>query len=538
MFLRILFLYILLKSSVIAERTNVTISLNKTITKINKELYGDFFYLNNKSILYVNFENVNPKVSFIIFQVHSHMYNVSVFNNSLFSETPLQGTNVGFYAPVKKLDAYFIVNENDVELKVYISVHGYSNSDPIPGGCCLESHFQTCPSMMIQERNMYRYIDVAPSQRENDTSCVQTDNVEIIFRIKYLPERNYDADSYFDAIRTMMTPRGFKNEKKIPNSVLANRCMLSAYPGTGAIYVAIANDVYTGAYSVYVPTYSYGCSPLNNDCDLLDDVLSEFTCAILLFIGVFLCYFGHRFFKTEMFLMGLMVGATLTYIFITSTTDIDQSALLAASVISGIFFGAIWLMLWWFYAIPLISVLLPSINLGILCAAVLNYAAIDNFPTLMIEVNFWLAFLFVVLATAGLLLSVTFYANILCCAILGSYAAIYPIDYYLGSNLKYIMINILRRATVKLFRKANLLPIFQWRDALALTLWILLFTTGVAYQYYTSLGKPPFPPPPRSTRPEPPGYGTISRRNERNGALSQNINREASRNNERTSLLG
>lgn len=49
------------------------------------------------------------------------------------------------------------------------------------------------------------------------------------------------------------------------------------------------------------------------------------------------------------------------------------------------------------------------------------------------------------------------------CSILGSYAIIAPIDHYIGSNLKYIIINTIRRATIKEFRTAVIDPPFQLR---------------------------------------------------------------------------
>lgn len=79
------------------------------------------------------------------------------------------------------------------------------------------------------------------------------------------------------------------------------------------------------------------------------------------------------------------------------------------------------------------------------------------------DLNFWTLFILVTLMTSLMLVSMTLLSNILCCAILGAYAIIYPMDFYLGSNLKYIMINIIRRATVPEFNKAVLSPPFEWR---------------------------------------------------------------------------
>lgn len=54
-------------------------------------------------------------------------------------------------------------------------------------------------------------------------------------------------------------------------------------------------------------------------------------------------------------------------------------------------------------------------------------------------------------------------ANILACAIVGSYAFIIPLDHYYGTNLRYIFINTIRRATVENFGHAVIDAPYQWR---------------------------------------------------------------------------
>lgn len=51
--------------------------------------------------------------------------------------------------------------------------------------------------------------------------------------------------------------------------------------------------------------------------------------------------------------------------------------------------------------------------------------------------------------------------NIISCAVLGGYAVILPIDYYIGSSLKYIIVNVVRRITVRGFGRAVVDPPFQ-----------------------------------------------------------------------------
>lgn len=106
---------------------NLTISLNKTIMQDNREIFGGFVTINSNSTLQVNLlQNYDNKVGFIIFQVHSHIYNITLYNNTNTLRSRIYGTNLGLYGPVKPaLDTYYIINENAEDLKLYITVHGY-----------------------------------------------------------------------------------------------------------------------------------------------------------------------------------------------------------------------------------------------------------------------------------------------------------------------------------------------------------------------------------------------------------------------------
>lgn len=86
---------------------------------------------------------------------------------------------------------------------------------------------------------------------------------------------------------------------------------------------------------------------------------------------------------------------------------------------------------------------------------------VADFPMMESNANFWLAFLCGVLVVVLLVGPMTSRVNLLACAVVGSYAAVVPIDHYIGANLKYIFINIMRRATVPDFNQAIIDPPFQ-----------------------------------------------------------------------------
>ncbi|XP_026736444.1 transmembrane 7 superfamily member 3-like [Trichoplusia ni] len=532
--------------SVVAQDVNITIPLNNTITYENREIYGGFLLINGSSTVHATFNNINKDLSFIVFQVHSHLLNVTLYT-ALKPDSQVKGTNVGLVSFMNAIDSFHIYNKNEnATVRVYISVHGYLDPDPVPGGCNMEFPVPISPYLLTRTNNDYITVDAALASLE--PTCRENQQPNITFYMMYLPEMNFYADAYFDGIRKMMTLKNIvKYGLKIPKSSFPiNRRILSAYPGTGVIFTVVATHVTqdlaaTETYSVYVPSYSYGCPSVDEDgCDIMDDMFTQFLCAILLFVGLFVCFFGHRFFKTEMFLAGFFSGVIITYILVAIITVVDKPELLAASTLSGVFFGAIWLLFWWLYGIPVIAVLLPSLNLGFLLASIFYYRLPGNITYLEVDFNFWTPFVLVMLLTALAVVSVTYAANILCCAILGAYATVLSVDYYLGSNLKFIIINTIRRAVVPNFNKATLSPPFQLKDFSMTLLWIILATLGFLFQHWHNRGRPPFPPPPRDLRESMPGpmmYGSVidyRSRQEREFNSSPNPRRYGT---ERTPLL-
>uniref|UniRef100_A0A2A4J1C3 TM7S3/TM198-like domain-containing protein n=1 Tax=Heliothis virescens TaxID=7102 RepID=A0A2A4J1C3_HELVI len=449
-------------TSAACQDVNMTIPLNATLTYDNKEIYGAFITLNGESHVQVNFSDIDKSLNFIVFQVHSHLLNISLNATVKEENKGMFGTNLGLVSFIDSLSTFHIVNANkNVTARVFISVHGYEKDDPIPGGCNMEFPIPISPYIIANTYPDYIFVDAAPPS--TDKTCDVPLINSMAFYMMYLPDLNFYADVYFDGIRKMMTLKNIqKYGKLLPmSSWPETRRMLSAYPGTGAVYAVVATRVMQNEtrYSVYVPSYSYGCTDVVEDgCEMI--------------------------------------------------------ALLGAAALSGVFFGAIWWLFWWLYGIPVLAVLLPSLNLGFMLAAIFYYRLPGHQIYLEMDFNFWSIFVLVVMLTALAVVSVSYAANILCCAVLGAYAAVLSIDYYLGSHMKFILINVFRRAVVPHFNKAILAAPspFEWRDFTVTLIWVILATLGFIFQHWYNRGRPPFPPPPRIVRPsmaEPTMYGAV-----------------------------
>ena len=62
----------------------------------------------------------------------------------------------------------------------------------------------------------------------------------------------------------------------------------------------------------------------------------------------------------------------------------------------------------------------------------------------------------------SLIMTIIFeFGFVMTCSIIASFMVILPLDYWIGSTLKYIIINIIRRMTVKGFNLVTVRPPFE-----------------------------------------------------------------------------
>ncbi|XP_069679449.1 transmembrane 7 superfamily member 3-like [Periplaneta americana] len=460
------------------------------------------------STLTLNVVNIPDKISFIIVQAHAFQFNVTLsYYDVLNRHFYANGTNLGLVEQIDKDQSgakFYIINGNEgTNVSVLITIQGYGDEAPIPGGCNMEFSVKTAPYQIMRFTNAMVIVDSQPASPpqpyDKPAQPCEAHLVNHEMYHMYLPERDFTDETYFNALLKMMTVEDIQiNGRKVPEPMEGSpmRRSYSAYPGTGSVYGIVAKYGKTAA--AYVPAFTYACNTVywTDSCDVLNTTFSKVLCATIFFMGFFVCVYGHQFFKTEMFLLGFLSGGLVSYILIALLTTYSGSVITVISVIMGLCFGILWLGLWCCYGIPVCSVLLATITLGFVVASIGAYAWLGDVDVLKNDFNFWMVFACVVMVVPILFLSLIQKANMISCAVLGAYAVIIPIDHYIGSNLKYIIVNIIRRATVKQFRMAIVDPPFQVKDTVLCILWIALAAVGITIQWYKQRGKPPFPPPP------------------------------------------
>ncbi|XP_043801040.1 transmembrane 7 superfamily member 3-like [Apis laboriosa] len=425
-----------------------------------------------------NVTNVSSSGSFIIFQIHIYQHNVTlsfdkdclnkVSNRSIF------GSNIGLFS---KLDTnimtqFFVKNDNVHDVKALLVVITYNNKAPVPGGCNMEFNTEIAPYARMQTRDAMVIVDVQPASLPFNSmrrTC-EKEPVEVKMYQMFLPEQDLSAETYFTGIVKMLTAEDIKkNGVKAMASIVSSpmRRIFSAYIGVGSVYVAVASY---GDYSAaYIPIFSYGCNPTIDpvSCDILSGGVLKFISAICFFVGLFFTFLGHHVSRVEKMFPIFFIGCVIGYA-------------IEGNVITGLAIGLL------FNLLSLVcpystenrsGALLVNMTLGLFFACVAYLHSPGSFIILQNNMVFWLLFLTLTLSIA-LVTTFNFYSHITC-SIFSSFMIILPIDYWVGSSLKYIMINIVRRATVEDFNLAIVRPPIQTKD-----IWLIVFWTCLAFYHF------------------------------------------------------
>uniref|UniRef100_A0A4D5S6Z1 TM7S3/TM198-like domain-containing protein n=2 Tax=Ixodes scapularis TaxID=6945 RepID=A0A4D5S6Z1_IXOSC len=175
-----------------------------------------------------------------------------------------------------------------------------------------------------------------------------------------------------------------------------------------------------------------------------------------------------------MFFFGFLALSLISFMLFTKVTRMSANEGVLAALLGGVLGGIFWMLLWYFLAIPVLSIVVPGLLLGFLIAAIFLFTLV---PLL-------------------LLLPQTKMLSILSCSLVGSYCAILAADVYLGTSLSYIILNVIRRSLVPGgYSASNQVP-FQMNDVLLSLIWAGLCIAGVVLQTWSERGRAPFPQSP------------------------------------------
>ncbi|ENN78426.1 hypothetical protein YQE_05109, partial [Dendroctonus ponderosae] len=385
--------------------------------------------------------NINAGVGFFLIQVHSYMGNITLSDDS---DAQISGTNIGLiWKGNSENVAHFYLFRDHLALldniTMLIAVSTYSKYDPVPGGCNLSFETEIAPYQKISESDDFiTVISQPPSQFGN--FCNRSNIVTRMYYL-YLSEHDNSTEQYFANIQKMISVDDIvKYGTLVLEGLTANRFkqMYSRYAGTGRVFAAVSTRL--GRSAAYVPAVSYGCDVAAWDADCSGPGKDIF------------------------------------------------------SFISGLAFALLWLFLWRKFGIPVVAVQLAFLLNGLLVASILFYSQLGDIYIFANDATFWTCFVCLLIVTQKPFGCLTSLFYIIALSLVGSYAVIFAVNYYVGGNLPYILLNTYRRITVANFGSAVIAPPYQTMDICQTGLWVLIFCIGVYVQTRSSMGRPPFPP--------------------------------------------
>jgi len=453
---------------------------------------------------------LEDKDKFLVFEAHcrtsrilmSYVEDLSESNFVNSTGPALIYQNDGMKSGIRDPGVY-IQNPHNYSVQVLALVKAYTSDDPVPGLCDTKYIFSKSAPFLTLDFNIaiIRLNFTRASLPGPDFECIRPKLVQYRVYQVYLPMKGCkdgSKDEQFEcAIKNFSEIDDIEANGRQVHSLgrNMNRLVFASYSPMGSMYAVIAEQ--GNGSSVYALGHTYGChvDPHSGECPDTQHTTTKVTCAICIFMGLVMGFAGHRFFITSQFFFGFYAGAFVGFILLNSA-GINFQETFWLTVLSGFTMAFMVSSLWFFLGIPVLSVLLPTLEVGIILASSILFLPYLNIPALTNDSYYWLVFVCLMLAVPVILLAFTQKASILSCVIVGSTVIAIPVDIFLGTGLRFIFVNVVRRASVPRFHEALIVPFMQTEDLMVVACWLAVLIAALVTQLLVERRKPPFPPAP------------------------------------------
>ena len=384
---------------------------------------------------------------------------------------------------------------------VLCRVSSHSGEDPVPGWCGA-SREEVWPRAYLTTESTDDLIRLNFSKASASRHCWDPGSVKYQIYHRYVEDGWDQVDQQaklFSALKSFNDVSGIVKWGTEVSSLghHPDRLVFASYSPVGSVYAVIATS--SNGSSIYGLAHSYGChiSAETGACPPTRALtLIQVFGACSLFAGLSLALCGHKFFLISQSLFGLFAGVYTAFILLTTFFDLEPNLLFALVVGCGLISAAAVTTLWVIFGIPVLTVFIPTLEVGIILASIVLYLPATNTISLTIDLHYWLVFLCLVLAAPICLLAFTHKAHILSCVLVGTTATLLPVDLYLGTGLRFVFLNVVRRAAVPQFHEAILVPLLGTDDLVLLSCWLGLAAVSLLCQLLVQRKRPPFPPSP------------------------------------------
>lgn len=399
-----------------------------------------------------------------------------------------------------------LANTGPYTVTALARVRAYTELDPVPGWCGVgRGGVWPRPFLTTGWNSASITVNFSRASLPGTSSwCRDPPAIEYHIYHRYLAGSTWfgsssDPDTQWEeGLRSFSDQAGMeKHGRRVTSLGRVDRLVFASYPPTPSLYAVVAR--HANSSSLYGLAHSYGCQPdpTTGYCPDPARTPSKLVCATAIFTGLVMAFAGHKFFLASQFLFGFLAGAFIGFIVLSNlSASLSYTLLFCLTGLAGAGVGLATAAFWFFCGIPVLSVLLPTMEVGVILASCLLYIPQLNTLSLTSDLHYWLVFTCFTLATPITLLAFTQKASILACVIVGTAQVMLPVDYYAGTHLRFIFLNVVRRATQPSFSQALLEPPLDTEDLVVLAAWLGLASLALLSQLLSHRSRPPFPPAP------------------------------------------
>uniref|UniRef100_A0A670Y0Q6 Transmembrane 7 superfamily member 3 n=1 Tax=Pseudonaja textilis TaxID=8673 RepID=A0A670Y0Q6_PSETE len=467
------------------------------------------FLLNESVPAEAVLRNIAGNVTLVLFQIHAHHQN-SHFLTLVNSGTGVDRGLVSVLRTEQTVCTWYLraIDANQV-LSTAVSL-SYTEKDPIPGGCNLEFDLEMDPNLYLDYNLADTHIIFAPAnlgyaRGTHPPSCDSGTSLDSRWRLSYdvyqyfLPENDLSEATFVSHMRRMTeVPSIQAHGSKMMTLTSQDKTELyfSSLPGQGVIYNVIVRDPKWNTSAAYVPVHTYACSlsALVNNCYTFRRLSTKIFFTNLAFLGLFVCFLGHRFWKTGLFFNGFIFKAFFLFIIITKESALSYDATLGLTAAAGIIGALLLVGCWWRFGLVIPCMLIVGLVLGCLVSSALFFTPVGKI--FQDNAVFWVTFCCVALVIPVIFVCCPRVLNILTCGVVGSYTIVLATACYIYTSLSYIGIDLLRRILNEDFKRTYTSVPFQPNDIILLAVWTMLAIGGITVQLRRERHEAPFPPHP------------------------------------------
>ncbi|KAJ6666367.1 hypothetical protein lerEdw1_000640 [Lerista edwardsae] len=341
--------------------------------------------------------NIASNVTVVVFQIHTQYRNAVVsFEKKPLANNSGAGADTGLVSilrPQQTVCTWYLQAEDaDQVLSTAVSFP-YTEKDPIPGGCNLEFNLDVDPNIYLEYNLATTHIRFAPANLGYTRGtippfCDSGTSQESRWRLSYevyqyfLPENDLSEAALVSHVRKMSEVQSIQAHGiKMMTLTSQDKTDLyfSSLSGQGVIYNIIVRDPLWNTSAAYVPAHTYACSftAVEGHCQASRALSSKIFFTILAVLGLFICFLGHRFWKTDLFFMGFVFVACFFFIAVSKTTGLSYDVILGLTAVAGIVGGLLLVAYWWRFGFVPLCMLVVGLVLGFLVASATFFTPLD-----------------------------------------------------------------------------------------------------------------------------------------------------------------